>query len=126
MRASAQSCINAILNTRQTSIALGTHANKQGRVVGINVATAGNQLSFLVPVDRAASLLGQVLTPGDNPPARTLEAVGSARRADTADSAVRADTLRDLEPVPAGEDLAVQKWPVGALLLAREAAGSGQ
>ncbi len=29
-----------------------------GVVVGVNVATAGNQLSFLVPVDRAAALLG--------------------------------------------------------------------
>ncbi|HJU67790.1 MAG TPA: serine protease [Gemmatimonadaceae bacterium] len=53
---------------------------EDGRVIGINVATAGNQLSFLVPVDRAELLLGQVLTPGDRPPARTLEAVGRQLR----------------------------------------------
>lgn len=53
---------------------------EDGRVVGINVATAGNQLSFLVPVDRAKTLLDQVLTPGDQPPARTLEQVGRQLR----------------------------------------------
>jgi serine protease Do len=51
-----------------------------GRVIGINVATAGNQLSFLVPVERAAALLDQVLDPGDEPPARTLEQVGRQLR----------------------------------------------
>ncbi len=53
---------------------------EDGRVVGINVATAGNQLSFLVPVDRAETLLDGVLTPGDEPPARTLEEVGRQLR----------------------------------------------
>jgi hypothetical protein len=53
---------------------------EDGRVIGINVATAGNQLSFLVPVDRAAALLGQVLSPGDQPAARTLEQVGRQLR----------------------------------------------
>ncbi len=53
---------------------------EDGRVIGINVATAGNQLSFLVPVDRAESLLGQVLAPADRPPARTLEEVGRQLR----------------------------------------------
>ncbi|HJR67765.1 MAG TPA: serine protease [Gemmatimonadaceae bacterium] len=53
---------------------------EDGRVVGVNVATAGNQLSFLVPVDRAETLLDRVLTPGDEPPARTLEEVGRQLR----------------------------------------------
>lgn len=53
---------------------------QDGRVIGINVATAGNQLSFLVPVDRAATLLNRVLTPGAQPPARTLEQVGRQLR----------------------------------------------
>jgi serine protease Do len=53
---------------------------EDGFVIGINVATAGNQLSFLVPVDRAAALLGRVLTPGDEQPARTLEHVGRQLR----------------------------------------------
>jgi hypothetical protein len=47
-----------------------------GRVVGINVSTAGNQLSFLVPVERAAALLARVRAPGGAPPARTLADVG--------------------------------------------------
>ena len=53
---------------------------EDGRVIGINVATAGNQLSFLVPVDRAAMLLGQVLSPGGQAPARTLAQVGRQLR----------------------------------------------
>jgi serine protease Do len=53
---------------------------EDGQVVGINVATAGNQLSFLVPVDRASTLLERVVAPGDEPPARTLEEVGRQLR----------------------------------------------
>jgi hypothetical protein len=51
-----------------------------GRVMGINVSTAGNQLSFLVPVERAVALLDQVLAPGELAPARTLEDVGHQLR----------------------------------------------
>jgi hypothetical protein len=58
----------------------GPTITQDGRVIGINVATAGNQLSFLVPVERAVGLLDQVLGPGDNPPARTLEEVGRQLR----------------------------------------------
>jgi serine protease Do len=50
-----------------------------GRVIGINVATAGNQLSFLVPVERAIVLLDRVLSP-DGAPARTLEEIGRQLR----------------------------------------------
>ena len=35
----------------------GPVINRNGEVVGINVATAGNQISFLVPVDKLAALL---------------------------------------------------------------------
>jgi hypothetical protein len=58
----------------------GPTITQEGRVIGINVATAGNQLSFLVPVDRAAGLLGKVLGPGDDPAARTLAEVGRQLR----------------------------------------------
>ena len=58
----------------------GPTITDDGRVVGVNVATAGNQLSFLVPVDRAAALLKQVLDPGKNPPARTLADIGKQLR----------------------------------------------
>lgn len=37
----------------------GPTLNEDGQVVGINVATAGNQLSFLVPVDRLVQLMAQ-------------------------------------------------------------------
>ena len=53
---------------------------RDGRVIGINVATAGNQLSFLVPVEHAASLLAQVLSPENDPPVRTLEGIGRQLR----------------------------------------------
>jgi serine protease Do len=58
----------------------GPTITQDGRVIGVNVATAGNQLSFLVPVDRAAGLLGKVLGPGDDPAARTLAEVGRQLR----------------------------------------------
>jgi hypothetical protein len=58
----------------------GPTITQEGRVIGINVATAGNQLSFLVPVDRAAGLLGRVLGPADDPAARTLAEVGRQLR----------------------------------------------
>ncbi len=42
----------------------GPTIDDQGRVVGINVSTAGDQISFLVPVDRAIVLLRQARTSG--------------------------------------------------------------
>lgn len=53
---------------------------EDGRVVGINVATEGEELSFLVPVERAAALMKRVSTPGAEPPARTLADVGRQLR----------------------------------------------
>ena len=37
----------------------GPALNSVGEVVGINVSTAGNQISFLVPVERLKTLLSQ-------------------------------------------------------------------
>ena len=58
----------------------GPTITEDGRVIGINVATAGNQLSFLVPVERASALLERVLARGGEPPARTLEDIGRQLR----------------------------------------------
>lgn len=52
-----------------------------GRVVGINVSTSGDQVSFLVPVERATALVAKVLAPGYRPPARLLAEVGKQIRA---------------------------------------------
>jgi serine protease Do len=38
----------------------GPTIDAQGRVVGVNVSTAGNEISFLVPVERVAALLDRV------------------------------------------------------------------
>ena len=47
-----------------------------GRVVGVNVATSGNQQSFLVPVDDAARLLRQALAAAPRPADSLLADVG--------------------------------------------------
>ncbi|HEX2188663.1 MAG TPA: serine protease [Longimicrobiaceae bacterium] len=52
-----------------------------GTVVGVNVSTAGNQLSFLVPAERAAALVARATAPGYRPPASPLAEVGSQVRA---------------------------------------------
>jgi hypothetical protein len=36
----------------------GPVVNQQGQVVGVNVATAGNQIGFLIPLEKVQSLLG--------------------------------------------------------------------
>lgn len=46
-----------------------------GRVVGVNVSTAGNQLSFLVPVARARALVADATAPDHVPPVDLLGAV---------------------------------------------------
>lgn len=45
----------------------GPTIDDQGRVVGVNVATAGNQVSFLVPVDRVRALLDETAAPDFSP-----------------------------------------------------------
>jgi hypothetical protein len=54
----------------------GPAISADGRVIGINVSTFGEQLSFLVPVERAIALMGVVLAPGYHPPDSFLEEVG--------------------------------------------------
>lgn len=60
----------------------GPTITEDGRVIGVNVATAGNQIGFLVPVAQVANLLGQVRNPSANPPVRTLAQVAAALRQD--------------------------------------------
>ena len=40
----------------------GPVLNSEGKVIGVNVATAGNQISFLVPLDRLAALINRPRT----------------------------------------------------------------
>jgi hypothetical protein len=47
----------------------GPTINTRGEVVGINVATSGNQIGFLVPVDKLEQLLESIL---QRPPGETL------------------------------------------------------
>ena len=54
----------------------GPTLTADGRVVGVNVATSGDQVSFLVPVRRVAELLTITFDPGFEPPA---EFIGSVR-----------------------------------------------
>jgi len=58
----------------------GPTIDEQGRVVGINVATEGNEVSFLVPVDRAIALLQTALSSGPRAEPPTLELVGKQLR----------------------------------------------
>jgi len=53
----------------------GPTITASGEVVGINVATAGNEVSFLVPVHHARRLLDEVMTEGYHPPADLLPLV---------------------------------------------------
>lgn len=55
----------------------GPTVNRAGEVVGVNVATAGNQLSMLVPAAHADSLLAAVLAPGYAPPADFVPTIGA-------------------------------------------------
>jgi serine protease Do len=59
----------------------GPTITADGRVVGINVSTAGNQVSFLVPVERALALATRAAAPDYHPPARLLDAVAEQIRA---------------------------------------------
>ena len=54
----------------------GPTITREGRVVGINVATSGNQQSFLVPVDDATRLLRHALADGPRPADSLLADVG--------------------------------------------------
>jgi hypothetical protein len=58
----------------------GPTIDDAGRVIGVNVSTAGNQMSFLVPVDRVMALLERALAPGPRE-APSLAQVGRQLRA---------------------------------------------
>jgi hypothetical protein len=58
----------------------GPALTEGGRVIGVNVSTEGDEVSFLVPVDRAAALLQRVLVPNGAPAGRTLADVGRQLR----------------------------------------------
>lgn len=45
----------------------GPAITRDGRVIGVNVSTRGNEMSYLVPVARVASLLARVRSPGHAP-----------------------------------------------------------
>lgn len=70
-----------------------------GRVVGVNVSTAGNQISFLVPVERAAALMERAAAAGSAPASVLLDEVARQIRD------YQADYLRDMfaGPGPAVE-----------------------
>ncbi|HUF28430.1 MAG TPA: serine protease [Gemmatimonadaceae bacterium] len=63
-----------------TGMSGGPTIDDVGRVIGVNVSTAGNQLSFLVPVDRVAALVERALAAGDTAIAPTLEEIGNQLR----------------------------------------------
>lgn len=54
----------------------GPTVTAAGAVVGVNVSTAGEQVSFLVPVDRVIALLEEVERPGYQRPDSLLRVVG--------------------------------------------------
>jgi S1-C subfamily serine protease len=59
----------------------GPTIDEEGHVIGVNVSTAGNQMSFLVPADRAATLLERVLSPATKAEVPSLAQVGRQLRA---------------------------------------------
>ncbi|MEP7344576.1 MAG: serine protease [Gemmatimonadaceae bacterium] len=54
----------------------GPTVTEQGNVVGVNVSTAGNEISFLVPAERVGVLLGATLAPGFTTPTNLLVEAG--------------------------------------------------
>lgn len=53
----------------------GPSITASGRVVGINVSTAGNQVSFLIPADMAVKLLEKAIDPKGEVPDDHLESI---------------------------------------------------
>jgi S1-C subfamily serine protease len=58
----------------------GPTIDEEGRVVGVNVSTAGNQVSFLVPADRVTALLARAAAPGGRRSRPSLAQVGRQLR----------------------------------------------
>jgi serine protease Do len=74
----------------------GPTITESGQVVGVNVSTAGNEVSFLVPMTRAASLLARVRQPGYTPPEKFLPEAGHQIR--EYQDAYLKDLLQDSTP----------------------------
>ena len=62
----------------------GPTLTQAGRVVGVNVATGGNQISFLVPAERAVALLERTAQVTNPQPASFLADVGGQLQANQA------------------------------------------
>jgi serine protease Do len=59
----------------------GPTVSEDGRVVGVNVSTAGEEVSFLVPAERVARLVAAPLAAGSRAPAAFLKDAGAQIRA---------------------------------------------
>lgn len=59
----------------------GPTITNDGRVVGVNVSTMGEQRSFLVPESEATALLARVQTPGFTPAVDLMSEIGAQLRA---------------------------------------------
>ncbi|MBI3782452.1 MAG: trypsin-like peptidase domain-containing protein [Deltaproteobacteria bacterium] len=80
----------------------GPTITPSGQVVGINVATAGDELSFLVPAKYAAALVKATLDPQFQRPASLLDLVGEQLRANQ-DVYMARLLAQPFEPVALGE-----------------------
>lgn len=61
----------------------GPTIDEKGRVIGVNVATEGNQVSFLVPVDRVSALLQTALSGKSGAPSLELVSAQLRQHQDT-------------------------------------------
>ncbi|HVM96684.1 MAG TPA: serine protease [Candidatus Acidoferrales bacterium] len=80
----------------------GPTINNSGQVVGINVATAGDELGFLVPAKYAAALVAKTLDPGFQKPSSLLDLVGEQLRANQ-DVYMNRLLAQPFEPVALGD-----------------------
>jgi hypothetical protein len=63
----------------------GPTIDEGGNVIGVNVSTEGNQISFLIPADRVEALLQTALAVADSAPAPSLDTVAAQLRRHQAD-----------------------------------------
>ena len=94
----------------------GPAITEDGTLVGVNVSTAGNQISFLVPTARVSELVDEVTRPGYTAPDEPMTALGQQLHAhqDSYVAAVLQDsaTTVDLGPyrVPSGTSELFECW----------------
>ena len=87
----------------------GPTLNQQGQVVGINVATAGNQVSFLVPTQKLQNLIANYQLRG-RAVSGINEYIGRQLQADQQQKMTQL-FASDWEPIPLGEARVLQKLP---------------